>query len=87
MKRKLPQPTFAILTVVLSTLLHYPAWAAINSVVPISQELATSIAGRLFPAGLDLNTGNLLITQPEVVFVDSERLALKARFHLILMSF
>jgi hypothetical protein len=80
MKRKLPIPTLAILTVVLSTLLHYSAWAAINSVVPISQELATSIAGKLFPAGLDLNTGNLLITEPEVVFVDSERLALKARF-------
>ncbi len=67
---------FAILS---SALLRNPTLAAINSVVPISAELATSIAGQLFPAGLDLNTGSLLITAPEVVFVDSERLALKVR--------
>ena len=80
MKRILSISALVIFTMVASTLLRNPAWAAFNSVVPISQELATSIASKLFPAGLDLTTGNLLITEPEVVFVDGERLALKARF-------
>ena len=79
MKRILSISALALLTIIASTFLRNPALAAINSVVPISQELATSIAGKLFPAGLDLNTGSLLITAPEVVFVDSERLALKVR--------
>ena len=79
MKRILSISALALFTIIASTLLRNSALAAISSMVPISQELATSIAGKLFPAGLDLNTGNLLITEPEVVFVDSERLALKVR--------
>ena len=79
MKRTLSLSALALLTIIASTLLRSPASAAINSVVPISAELTTSIAGKLFPAGLKLNTGNLLITEPEVIFVDSERLALKVR--------
>jgi hypothetical protein len=79
MKRTLSISALALFTIIASMLLRNPALAAINSVVPISQELATSIAGQLFPAGLDLNTGNLLITGPKVVFVDSKRLALKVR--------
>lgn len=79
MKRTLSISALALLTIFASTLLRNPTLAAIDSVVPISQELATSIAGKLFPAGLELNTGNLLITEPEVVFIDSERLALRVR--------
>jgi hypothetical protein len=79
MKRTLSLSALVLFTIIASTVLRNPALAGINSVVPISQELATSIASKLFPAGLDLNTGNLLITEPEVVFVDSERLALKVR--------
>jgi hypothetical protein len=79
MNRTLSISALALFTIIASTFIRSPASAAINSVVPISQELATSIAGKLFPAGLDLNTGNLLITKPEMVFVDSERLALKVR--------
>ena len=79
MKRVLSISALALLTIMASTFLRNPALAAISSVVPISQELASSIAEKLFPGGLDLNTGNLLMTEPEVVFVDSERLALKVR--------
>ncbi len=79
MKRTLCISALMLFTMIASTLLRNSALAAINSVIPISAELATSIAGKLFPAGLDLSIGNLLITEPEVVFVDSERLALKVR--------
>jgi hypothetical protein len=79
MKRTLSISGLALFTIVSSALFPNPTLAAINSVVPISAELATSIAGKLFPAALDLDTGNLLITEPQVVFVDSERLSLKVR--------
>ncbi len=79
MKRALYISALALLTMTASTLLRNPSFAAINSVVPISAELATSIAGKMFPAGLDLNTGKLLITEPEVVFVNNKRLALQVR--------
>jgi hypothetical protein len=79
MQRILSISALVLFTIMASTLLRNPASAAISSVVPISQELASRIAEKLFPAGLELNTGNLLMTEPEVVFVDSERLALKVR--------
>jgi hypothetical protein len=79
MKRTLSLSALVLFTIAASALLCNPALSATNSVVPISQGLATSIAGKLFPAGVDLNTGNLRITEPEVVFVDHERLALKVR--------
>ena len=79
MKPTLSLSALMLFAILGSALLRNPTLAAINSIVPISAELATSIAGNLFPVGLELNTGNLLITEPEVVFVDSERLSLKVR--------
>jgi hypothetical protein len=79
MKRTLFLSVFALITIIASTLLRNPAFSAINSVVPVSQALATSIASNLFPVGLELNTGNLLVTAPEVIFVNTERLALKVK--------
>jgi hypothetical protein len=79
MKRTLFISAFALLTIIASTLLRNPAFSAINSVVPVSQALATNIATKLFPVGLELDTGDLLVTAPEVIFVSDERLALKVR--------
>ncbi len=49
------------------------------STVSITQPSATSIASQLFPAGIELTTGKLLITEPEVIFIDAERLAVKVK--------
>ena len=73
-------PALAALSVLIGLFTVRPTLAAVETVIPISQELATSIADTLFPAGLELNTGNLRMTEPEIVFVDSERLALKVTF-------
>ncbi|MFT6955717.1 MAG: hypothetical protein ACJAYC_000718 [Halieaceae bacterium] len=80
MKQILSLSVLVIAAAIASTVLRNPAGAAIDSVVPISERLATSIVSKLFPAALELTTGNLLVTEPEVVFIDRERLALKARF-------
>lgn len=64
----------AMLALVLSEL-H--ANAGFGTSVPISAELATSIARSMFPQGLVLARGNLLLSDPAVVFVDMKRVAVR----------
>ena len=51
--------------------------AGFGTSVPISAELATSIARSMFPQGLVLARGNLLLSDPAVVFVDMKRVAVR----------
>jgi len=54
--------------------------AGFGTTVPISAELATSIARSLFPVSLAVGRGNLFLTEPIVVFLDDRRIGL--RVHL-----
>jgi hypothetical protein len=57
------------------------AYSGIGTTVPVSAELATSIAGNLFPVTVKLNTGNLFLTDPIVLFFDDRRIGVQVRFH------
>lgn len=48
--------------------------------VPISAETGTSIAGDLFPFTVKLSRSNLFLTNPVLLFLDSERVGLQVRF-------
>lgn len=61
-------------------LLGLHANAGFGTSVPISAELATSIARSMFPQGLMLVRGNLLLSDPAVVFVDMKRVAVRMQF-------
>jgi hypothetical protein len=52
---------------------------AAGASVPISAGLATGIAADLFPVSLTLQAGNLFLTNPAVVFLDQERVAIRVQ--------
>lgn len=54
--------------------------AGIGTSVPISAQLATNMAASLFPVGATLQQGNLLLSKPVIVFLDEQRIAIRARF-------
>lgn len=54
------------------------ARAAFNTTVPITEESASSIAVSLFPVALTLEQTNLFLTNPQVMFLDSERIGVRA---------
>jgi hypothetical protein len=54
------------------------ATAAFNTTVPVSEESASSIAVSLFPVAVKLAQTNLFLTNPRVVFMDSERIGIRA---------
>ena len=56
------------------------AHSATGTVVPISAELGTSIAGDLFPVTVKLTHGNLHLTTPVLLFLDEERIGMQVRF-------
>jgi len=56
------------------------AHAQTKTTLPISAELGTSIAESQFPLGLRLETVNLLVTEPGVLFPSTTRLAMQVRF-------
>jgi hypothetical protein len=53
--------------------------AQIRTTVPISAELATSIAASQFPLTIKLGAINLYLTEPSIVFVSTKRVAIEAR--------
>jgi len=71
-----------LLAAVIIALLIMPgeAPAAFDTVVPISAELATGIAGDLFPVTLKLSQGNVFLTAPQLLFSDPARISLQVRF-------
>lgn len=56
------------------------AFPGLGTVVPVSAESGTSIAGNLFPVGLKLQQANLLLTAPALIYIDAQRLGLRVRF-------
>ncbi len=67
-----------LITAVLSLSLIGVARAAFDTTVPVSEESASSIAVSLFPVALTLEHTNLFLTNPQVVFMDSERIGVRA---------
>ena len=47
--------------------------------MPVSAELATNIAGNLFPVTIQVNEGNLFLTEPTVLFIDDKRIGIQVR--------
>jgi hypothetical protein len=68
--------------VIASTLLaaNGRAHAASSTVVPISAELGTGIAGDLFPVTLKLSPENIFLTEPVLLFLDPVRIGMQLRF-------
>ena len=56
------------------------AHAAFSTTVPVSQQSASSIAVSLFPLALKLDQANLFLTDPQVLFLDSERVGIRVTF-------
>lgn len=56
------------------------AHAASSTVVPITADLGTGIAGDLFPVTLNLSPGNVYLTGPVLQFLDPERIGMQVRF-------
>ncbi len=54
------------------------ARAAFNTTVPVTEESASSIAVSLFPVALTLEQTNLFLTNPQVLYLDSERIGIRA---------
>lgn len=67
-----------LIPVLAGLLLLNTAHAAFNTAVPVSEESASSIAVSLFPVSLKLERTNLFLTSPQVVFMDSERIGIRA---------
>ena len=67
-----------LIPVLAGFLLLNTAHAAINTTVPVSEESASSIAVSLFPVSLKLERTNLFLTSPQVVFMNSERIGIRA---------
>ena len=55
------------------------ASAAITTTVPVTEESASNIAVSMFPVSLKLDKTNLFLTEPQIVFVDRERIAITTR--------
>lgn len=53
--------------------------SAVEATVPVSAKLGTAIAGSLFPISVKLDTYSLLFTDPVLVFIDEQRLGMRAR--------
>lgn len=54
--------------------------AAIEATLPVSAQLGTSITADLFPLLLTLEQGKLYLTEPQLLFIDSQRISLQVRF-------
>lgn len=56
------------------------AYSGAETSLPISAELATSIAADLFPVTLSLSKGKVFLTEPKMLFLDSQRVGMQVRF-------
>lgn len=56
------------------------AYSATGTTMAISAELATGIAGDLFPVSIKLAPGNLFLTNPVALFLDGGRIGMQVRF-------
>lgn len=56
------------------------AHSAFNTTVPVSEQSASSIAVSLFPVAVALERANLFLTNPQVLFLDRQRIAIRASF-------
>jgi hypothetical protein len=72
--------TVFLLVAVAALLPAGSATAGFATTVPLSADSATNIARSFFPVSLVAGTGNLLLTNPAVVFIDDRRLGLRVRF-------
>lgn len=70
------------MALIASSLMFYVgnAFSGIGTTVAVSSELGTSIASKLFPASVDLTEWNLFLTEPELIFIDDQRLGMQVRF-------
>jgi hypothetical protein len=66
--------------VIACTLIVGRSHAASSTVVPISAELGTGIAGDLFPVTLNLSPGNVYLTEPVLQCLDPVRIAMQVHF-------
>ena len=57
-----------------------PVSSGIGTTVPISSELGTNIATDQFPLTVKMDTGNLFLTEPQLVFLDEKRIGIQVRF-------
>ena len=55
------------------------AFSGVVTTVPVSAEVGTGIAANLFPVGLKFDALNLFLTGPGLVFIDEQRLGMRAR--------
>ena len=55
------------------------AYPEIETTVPVSAEVGTSIARSLFPVGVDLSKFKLFLTEPSLIFIDPQRLGMQVR--------
>ena len=55
-------------------------FSGIGTTVPVSAELATNIAGNLFPVTVKVDEGNLFLTEPVVLFINDRRIGVQVRF-------
>jgi hypothetical protein len=72
--------TFFVLVAYSLLIISAKTHSAAGTTVPISAELATSIAGDLFPVTIKLTRGNLFLTKPVLLFLDKERIGMQVRF-------
>lgn len=56
------------------------AYSGAETTLPISAELATSIATDLFPVTISLSKGNVFLTEPRLLFIDKQRVSMLVRF-------
>jgi len=48
--------------------------------VPLTAEMATVISGGVFPVSIKMDVSNLFLTEPEIVYADDERVAIRVKF-------
>ena len=57
-----------------------PVFGGINSTIPVSEQSASSFAASVFPVSVPLEGATLYLTEPRVLFLDSERIGIRLRF-------
>lgn len=77
---KLHAVTLSLIVSIAASLGAANIHAGIGTSVPISAQLATNMATSLFPVGATLQQGNLFLSEPVIVFLDEQRIAIRARF-------
>lgn len=68
-----------VLFCLLSTLNPGKTLAVSSTQLPLSVELATSLAEQSFPLTINLDSGKLFLTEPVVLFMDADNIGLRVR--------